>query len=130
MLRSSRFDLDELSIQSVCEPGDDLVLHVEEVGDGLVEALGPEVCASLSVDELHVDAHSAAAALNAAFEDVANVQFASNLLKIDVLALVGKRRVAPDDKGARNAREVGGQALGDAVDEIVLLRIVADIGER
>src|SRR6185437_1918588 len=35
-----------------------------------------------------------------------------------------------DDEGAGDAREVGGQALGHAVDEIVLGPIAAEIGER
>ena len=46
------------------------------------------------------------------------------------LAFVGEGGVAADDERARDAREVGGEALGDAVDEIVLLRIAADVGER
>ena len=111
------------------KPRNDLVLHVEEIGQGLVEALGPEMIAGLGIDELDVDAHAVAAALHRAFEDIAHVQFAADLLQIDGLALVGEGGVAPDDERAGDAREVGGQALGHAIDEIFLLGIAADIGE-
>jgi hypothetical protein len=46
-----------------------------------------------------------------------------------VLALIGEGRVAPDHESAGNAREIRGQALGHAVDEILLFRIAADIGQ-
>ena len=52
----------------------DLVLHLEEVGDGLVEAFGPEVRSALRFDELHVDAHAGPNTLHAAFEDVAHIE--------------------------------------------------------
>jgi hypothetical protein len=45
------------------------------------------------------------------------------------LCLVAGGRAAADNEGARNAREVGRLTLGDAVDEILLLWIAADIGE-
>ena len=105
-------------------------MHVEEVGDRLVEPLGPEMIAALGVDQLHVDAHAISAALDAAFEHVADVELAPDLFEIDRLALVGEGGVAADHEHAAHARKVGRQALGDAVDEIVLLGIAADIGER
>ena len=52
------------------------------------------------VDELDIDAHAVSAALDAAFEDIADVQFAPDLLHVERLALVGERRVAGDDEGA------------------------------
>jgi hypothetical protein len=59
-----RLRLHQLGSQPIRQPSDDLVLHVEEVGHGLVEALGPEVIAGFGVDELDVDAHAATAALH------------------------------------------------------------------
>ena len=55
--------------------------------------------ARFGVDELHVDAHAASAALDAALEDITNVQLAADLLQIDVLVLVGEGGVAPDHDG-------------------------------
>ena len=129
MLRTARLGLDEFGLKLVRQPCDDLVLHAEEVGQGLVEALGPEMRSGLGLDQLHVDAHAASAALHAAFEDVAHVELAPDLFEIDGPALVGEGRAPADDERARDAREVGGQALGDAVDEILLLGIAADVGE-
>ena len=67
------------AFERVRQARDDLVLHVEEIGQRLVEPLGPEMIAGLGVDELHVDAHAIAAALDAAFEHVAYVQLAADL---------------------------------------------------
>jgi hypothetical protein len=48
---------------------DDFVLHVEEIGQRLVEPLGPQMIARFGVDQLHIDAHAASTVLNAAFEE-------------------------------------------------------------
>ena len=98
-LRAPRFGFDQLRAQLVGEARDDLVLHVEKIGDGLVEALGPEMVAGLGIDKLDIDAQAIAAALNRAFEDVADVQLATDLLHIDMLALVGEGGVARDYEG-------------------------------
>ncbi len=73
--------------------------------------------------------HAVSAALNAALEDIAHVQFAPDRLHVERLAFVGECGVAGDDVSAPNAREVGREALRDSVDEMFLLRTAADIGE-
>ena len=130
LFRASRLGGDELGVQRARQARDDFVLHVEEIGERLVEPLGPEMTARFGVDELHIDAHAVSAALDAAFEDIADVQLAADLLQIDGLALVGEGRVAPDHERASNARKIGRQALRDPIDEMLLLRVAADIGER
>ena len=82
------------------------------------------------VDELDIDAHAVSAALDAALEDIANVQLAPDLFQIDGLALVSEGSVAPDNERASNARKIGRQALRDPVDEMLLLRVASDVGER
>ena len=82
-LRAPRLCDGKFLPEPVGEAGYDLVLHVEEISDWLVEALGPEVRAGLGFDQLHVDAHPVSRALHAAFEHVANVEFAADLLEID-----------------------------------------------
>jgi hypothetical protein len=47
---STRLNGDQLRLQLVGEPRDDLVLHVEEVGHGLIESFSPEMLASLAVN--------------------------------------------------------------------------------
>ena len=79
LFRASRLGGDELGVQRARQPRDDFVLHVEEIGERLVEPLGPEMIAGFGVDELHVDAHAVAAALDAAFEHIADVQLAPDL---------------------------------------------------
>jgi hypothetical protein len=86
--------------------------------------------AGFDIDQLHVDAQPAAAALHAAFQHVAHIEIPADLLQIGGLALVGERGAAPDHESAGDARQIGGQAFGDAVGEIFLLGIAADIGER
>jgi hypothetical protein len=60
VLGAARLGSDQLRVQLTCKPRDNFVLHIEQVGDGLVEALGPEMCAPLRVDKLHVNAKSVA----------------------------------------------------------------------
>ena len=79
LFRASRLGGDELGVERACQPRDDFVLHVEEIGQRLVEPLGPEMIAGFGVDELHVDAHAVAAALDAALEHIADVQLAADL---------------------------------------------------
>jgi hypothetical protein len=67
---------------------------------GLSNRSGPKMIARLGVDQLHIDAHAVPAALNAALEDIADVQLAADLLEIDGL---GERRVAPNHERASNA---------------------------
>ena len=81
------------------------------------------------VDELDIDAHAIAAALHAAFEDIADVQLAPDRLHVDRLAFVGERRVAGDDVSAPNARKICREALCDPVDEMLMAWVAADIGE-
>jgi hypothetical protein len=64
------------------------------------------------------------------FTRISHPQFAADLLHIEGLALVGEGGVARDHERTRDAREVGGQVLGHAIDEVVLLRITAEVSER
>ena len=127
--RVSRLGDGQLSVQRVRQARDDFVLHVEEIGERLVEALGPEMIARLGVDELDIDAHAISAALDAALENIADVQLAADLLRVRGLAFVCESRVAGDDEGAADPRQIAREALRDPVDEMLLLQIAADIGE-
>jgi hypothetical protein len=126
---AARFKSHQLDLQFVRQSGDDLVLHVEEVGNPLVETLGPKMREGLGLDQLHVDAHPVTAALDAALERVAHIELAPDLADVDCLPLGGEGGIAGDDQSPPNARKIRGQAFGDAVDEIFLLGAAADIGE-
>jgi hypothetical protein len=84
-----------------------------------------QACRSARPDQLQVHPHPIAAALHAAFEHIAHVQFAVDLLHISGLALECECSVARDDESAGDPRKVGGQALSDAVSEIVLFGVAA-----
>ena len=86
--------------------------------------------ARFGVDELDVDAQFGFAALDAALEDIADVQFAPDRLHVERLAFVRERRVGGGDISASYSREVRCEVLGDPVDERLLLRAAADVGER
>ena len=129
-LCASSLGFDELGVERARQTRDDLILHVEEIGERLIEPLGPKMTACRRVDELHVDPHAIGRALNAAFEHIAHVQFAPDLLEVDRFASIGERRVPADDEGTPDPREVGRQALRHPVDEIILLRVAPEVGER
>ena len=101
LFRASRLGRHKLGVQRVRQAHNDFVLHVEKIGERLVEAFGPKMTAEFGVDELHIDAHAASAALDAAFQHIAELQLTADLLQIDGLALVGERGVAPDHERAR-----------------------------
>jgi hypothetical protein len=82
------------------------------------------------VDQLCGDAHALACLAHRAFEDVADAEFASDLLHIDRLALVGEAGVAGDDEEPADPRQRGDDLLDHTVDKIFLLGIAAHIGER
>ncbi len=127
--RPPAFGRGELDLDHAGEPGDNLVLHAEEIGARLVEPLGPEMRPSVRVDQLRVDPDTVSRTLDAAFHDVAHAKLAADLARIDGLALVGEGGVPSDHDSAGNARQIRRQALGDAIDERILLLAATDIGE-
>src|ERR1700719_3797831 len=85
---------DHLDLDGASQPGGNLVLPVEEIGERLVEACGPQMRAALGIDELRVDPDPAACILHATFEDVTHAELAADLADVDRLALVGESGVA------------------------------------
>ena len=130
IFRSPSLGCHQPGIERVGEPRYNFVLHIEEVGNGLVEAVGPQMIAGFGVDQLYIDPEPVAAALYRALQRVADVQFAADPLHIDRFALEGECGVARDNERAGDARQVRGQAFGHAIDKIVLLGIAANIRER
>jgi hypothetical protein len=129
-LGAPRLGLDQLCTQLPGEPGDDVVLHLEEISKFFVESLGPEVSPSIAIDQLHVEAQPVAAALHAPLQPISHVQVTADLPQVDCLTLVREGGVPGDNERARNAREIDGKALGDTVGQIFLLVIAPDICKR
>src|SRR4030095_3217322 len=99
------------------------VLDAEDIGEVPVIAVGPDMAAGLSVDQLGGDAYPVARLAHAAFEHMADTQLLRDVAHIDRLALEREGGVARDDLERRNLGEVGGDVLADAVAEIFLLGI-------
>ena len=88
------------------------------------------MAAGRCIDELSGNAHAVRRLADAAFQHVAHAQFAADLLHIDRPALVGEARIARDDEQPADARQGRDDVLDDAVGEIVLLGVAAQIHER
>src|SRR5260370_39769868 len=116
-----------------CEDRDNrahhLILDRENVDEFTVVPLRPAVGARHGIDELRGDADTVAAAPDAPLQQVASVKLQADLPEIDRLALVLEGRIAADDHELGESRQLGCNVLGDAVAEIVLLRVAAEIGE-
>src|SRR4029079_40840 len=79
----------------------DLVLAWPRVHAPPVKPLGPNMLASLRVDELGYDSKFVALFADSAFDQIADAQVFSDLPHIDSLALVSERRTAGDNHQVR-----------------------------
>src|SRR5262249_32709364 len=94
-----------------------------------VEPLSPNMVTICRFYELHIDPQPIFAALNGTFEDIAHAELAADLRNIDLFSLVGEGRAATNNQQFIEARQVGGQALSNAIDEIFLFGIPAHVRE-
>jgi len=67
--------------------------------------------------------------LHRSFQRITHPEVPADLLHVSRLALVSEGGVARDHEAAGNAREVGGQLVGEHVGEIILSGIAGEIGE-
>src|SRR5215475_9934722 len=127
---ASCLKLNKLGIQRVGQPGHNFVLHIEQIGNRLVEAFSPKLNASFSVDQLYIYPKPFAAALHGSAKRVTNVQLAADLPEVDGFILVREGGMSADHEQTTNARQVSGQTLSHAIHEVLLLRVAAQVGER
>jgi hypothetical protein len=71
--------LSHMSGKDCCDGPCNLILHLENIVDLTIIALGPTVSAGLGVEELRADTDTIAAPANAAFQDITDVEFAPRL---------------------------------------------------
>jgi hypothetical protein len=107
-----------------------LVLQIEYVLGRTIETVCPEVGRAGRVDQLPGDPHSICRLAHAAFEQIADAELATDLPDIDGTSLVSEGRVAGDHEQRSEARQGGRDLLDDAVGEILLLGIAAQVLER
>src|SRR5262245_43179317 len=107
----------------------DLILNRKNVLQFTVVALRPEVGATDCIDELARYADAIAASANTSFQHVAHAQLAADKPDVGRLAFVLEARVAGDDEEFREPRQLRDDVFRDAVAEVVLTRVAAEVGE-
>src|SRR6516164_1189862 len=81
------------------------------------------------VDQLRVAADAIAGAPDSSLQHIAYIQLAADLPDLNRLVAVGERGRTRDHDHAGDSRQIGGQILSDAVCEVLLLRVVAQVGK-
>ena len=121
-LATCRFQ--KLTFERLRQAADYLALRLRQVCQVGIEPIGPNMSAGLGVDQLRIDLNRFTQPPHAAFENMANAEILTDLLYVDRFTLVGEGGGARDYKAIVDPGEVGGQIVGDRVDEIVLPRVV------
>jgi hypothetical protein len=107
----------------------DFVLQREQIARIAVQPVGPQMCVGLGIDQLGADTHPVARSLDAPFQDIAHSQLATDLLGVGLPATIGESSIPRDNGNHREPRQVGRQVFGDAVGEVLLFAVVAQIDE-
>src|SRR5262245_10644950 len=94
--------LDLRALQAWYERANDarghVVLQRKYVDDIAIIALSPNMRAGLRLNQLTGDAHAIARLANTAFKNVANAEFAADLLDVHRTTFVGEGRIARYDE--------------------------------
>ncbi len=88
--------LQQVDLQFHCNNQRNLILHGENIVNGSIITLSPDVCAAMRIDQLSRDANSIAAFANAPLEHVAHVQLFRDLTHIHRAAFVHKGGISRD----------------------------------
>jgi hypothetical protein len=127
---AASFGHDELHVKGTSELQRNRVLQIEDVRDFSIEPISPKMCAGFGIDKLSADPHPLAGPSDVTFEHITYAEFAPNLLYVDEFTLERKCSAVRDHEGTGKSRQLGRNVLGQAIDEIVLLRITTDIRKR
>ena len=133
---SRRLTLGEIGLRPLdtgtqpgCNRGRHLVLDGEDVAERAVVAFGPNVAARVGVDELRRYPDAIAGLLHTTLEQVAYAELAADLLHVAGPALIDEGRIAGGDGEVGRAGKRRQDRLGNAVAEIVLGRVTAEVVE-
>jgi hypothetical protein len=96
----------------------DRIQNREHVGERPIVALGPDRIAGFAVDQPGINLDSPVRKANAAFEDVADVQLARDLLVVCRSAPVREARLSGDHRQVGKRGEIIDNVLGDALGKV------------
>jgi hypothetical protein len=105
------------------------VVDGKDVVDHILELMSPNLNPCRRIRELHDDAHTIAGSTHAAPQHVADAEFGCDLTRVGSAIPEGERGRARDYEQPTLAAERDGDVLNEAIDEGVLARITAEIGE-
>src|SRR5271155_2117535 len=124
------FGGNQLKIHRPSEVSRDLILQVEETCARFVKTFGPQLQAGFDLVELGIYTDPVAIQLHTPRHDIAHTKLLANRSDIDRLVTVVESRVAPDHEHVGDAGQIRRQILGNAIDQVVLAIITAEICER
>jgi hypothetical protein len=104
--------------------GGDVVLDGEELGEGAVVLLGPDMGSRTGVDQLDGDAYSVPDGSEAALDHVFGSQLPADASDVDGPAFELKSRVASDDLEPRGTSQERDDVFGQTIrEQLVLFRL-------
>jgi hypothetical protein len=109
-----------------------LALYRQDALQIALVAFGPELGLVPDLDQLGGDPHAVRLAPRATLQDICHVQITPDLIYRRVATLVAHHRRARDDAQAVRVEpaELGDHLLGDAVRQVLLLRVTGQVNER
>ena len=128
--QSQPLRLQQPDLQGRHDAAGDLVLDREDVGQRAVVALGPDLTARGAVDQPDGETEPVAGTAHAAFQHMADPKPGAGIDRRARARLQGETGLACRHEQPGDLRELGDQVLGDALGEIVLVRVAAEIDER
>ncbi len=120
----------QLETQLARDRARDVVLHREQIVRRAVERLRPRADAVARANEHRVHAKSASRLPNRSLEQIGDVELLADVARVDRFSLEREGRRAWRDAKPGNLGERADQIVRDAVGEILLRRVAADVRER
>ena len=120
----------ELHLQRFDDRASDLVLHGEDAGQLALVGLRPQVVPARHVDDLCRDADAVPLLAYASFQHGSDVELASDVGELHALALEEEGRGASRHVQPLDVGEGVQDFLRDAVREVLLILLRAQVGER
>ena len=102
----------------------------EQIVGVVVEPLGPYMHVPFGVDQLRVDPDSLSEAPDAAFQDIAHIQFAADPANVGRFVAVRRSRCSRDNDHVGDARQVGRDVVGNRLGKIIIGIVAAQVMKR